>query len=374
MPYQLITSDSLTALKQLPSESIQCCITSPPYYMQRDYHVAGQIGLEEKLDDYLDKIINVMMEVHRVLRKDGTLWLNLGDTYATGSPNNPTTTKQQSNKGSLRDNIARRPYLNNPQLKAKDLCGVPWRVAFALQERGWYLRSDIIYARKNGIPESVKDRPTRSHEYVFLLSKSKKYFYDCDAIREPYTTTHPRRRSTNFKKGSEVGNHGIGNEILYPNPSGKNKRDVWILPVSPLKNSLHFASFNWKLVEPCVKAGTSSYGCCDKCKSPYIRIVEREQFESERGGEPYRKERGVGTTADRRILNENAEIKMLGWKQNCKCENSSAVPCVILDPFSGIATVGVEALKYNQNYIGIDLNPDYNNYAKDRLDKVLNEI
>src|SRR5438552_1843850 len=174
--------DCLEILKTLPDQSVQMCVTSPPYWSLRDYGVAGQIGLEPTLEDYIAKMVQIFAEVRRLLQDDGTLWLNLGDSYTSG---NRSTYRSgaSDNKGHVIQNDMPRPAIP-AQLKPKDLCGIPWRVAFALQNDGWYLRSEIIWHKPNPMPESVMDRPTRSHEYIFLLSKSERYFYDGHAIRE----------------------------------------------------------------------------------------------------------------------------------------------------------------------------------------------
>lgn len=177
---QIHCMDCITGLKQMDDESVNCCVTSPPYWNLRDYGVSGQIGLEKTLELYTEKMVEVFREVRRVLRNDGTLWLNLGDSYS-GSyrGNNDTKTDNKGNKSSR--NVNKKSVVPEG-LKEKDLCGVPWRVAFALQADGWYLRSDIIWHKPNPMPESVTDRPTKSHEYIFLLSKSRYYYYDNKAI------------------------------------------------------------------------------------------------------------------------------------------------------------------------------------------------
>src|SRR5690606_21352648 len=184
--------DALEVLRSLPSESVHCCVTSPPYWGLRDYGVKGQIGLEPTLQEYIEVLVEVFREVRRVLRPDGTLWLNLGDSYwgSGGANNNSGITGRRPPDGAAKDErdnpvSYRARWGRYSILKPKDLIGVPWRVAFALQEDGWYLRSDIVWAKPNPMPESVKDRPTKAHEYVFLLTKNPRYFYDAEAIREP---------------------------------------------------------------------------------------------------------------------------------------------------------------------------------------------
>jgi len=239
--------------RRLPiaDSTAQCCITSPPYFGLRDYGVDGQIGLGA-LDEYIDNLVAVFREVWRVLKDDGTLWLNLGDSYAANRSHQPPPTNTRNKNGHY--GITKVPE----NLKPKDLIGVPWRVAFALQADGWYLRSEIIWHKPNPMPESVTDRPTRTHETIFLLSKAPRYFYDADAIR----TTHKsewwkgidRRREYMTKKdGRNDGGvpHGKGNKL------GANKRTVWTIATRPFHGA-HFATFPEKLVEPMMLAGSRS--------------------------------------------------------------------------------------------------------------------
>jgi site-specific DNA-methyltransferase (cytosine-N4-specific) len=211
--------DAELILKQLPSDFFRCCITSPPYWGLRDYSAEGQIGAEQNPSDYIDCLVAVFDQVRRVLREDGTFWLNIGDSYTSG--NRGYRAPDRKNPIRAMSYRARTPE----GLKPKDLVGIPWRLAFALQEAGWYLRSDIIWEKPNCMPESVKDRPTRAHEYIFLLSKSVKYYYDYETIRES---------------------------------NGRNRRTIWSIPTEPFAEA-HFATFPPKLVEPCILAG-SEYG------------------------------------------------------------------------------------------------------------------
>lgn len=208
--------DADVLLKQLPSDFFRCCITSPPYWGLRDYGIEGQIGAEEEPSDYICCLVAVFEQVRRVLTEDGTLWLNIGDSYTSGNrgyraPDKKNPVRAMSYRAKTPDG-----------LKPKDLIGIPWRLAFALQQAGWYLRSDIIWEKPNCMPESVKDRPTRAHEYVFLFSKSLKYYYDYESVRES---------------------------------SGRNRRTIWSIPTEPFPG-WHFATFPPKLVEPCVLAGS----------------------------------------------------------------------------------------------------------------------
>lgn len=211
----IVESDALLALQKLPSESVQCIVTSPPYWGLRDYGIEGQIGLEKNLQQYINKLVSVFSEAKRVLKNDGVFWLNIGDGYTSGNRGYRAPDKKNPARAM---NV--RP--NTPEgLKPKDLLGIPWRLALALQADGWYLRSDIIWNKPNAMPESVKDRPTRSHEYIFMLTKKEKYFYDSQAIKE----------------------------------NGRNRRTVWNINTSPF-SAAHFATFPPALIEPCILSST----------------------------------------------------------------------------------------------------------------------
>lgn len=318
---QLLNGDVLAMLATLPDEYVQTCVTSPPYWGLRDYGVEGQLGLEKTPEEYVEKMVAVFREVRRVLKDDGTLWLNLGDSYA-GSGKGPSNegSKQRSNGGSLTEGSGRnqRQFMNGQApkewlpvprgLKPKDLVGIPWRVAFALQADGWYLRSDIIWHKPNPMPESVTDRPTKAHEYIFLLTKSERYFYDHEAIKEPAIYAEEARydprtnglwgadrktgkttRRFAAAKASETprndGERWNENNARGFKPSDKqrghsrrhngfndrwdqmtkteqcsnmrNKRSVWTVGTTPYPDA-HFATFPEKLIEPCILAGARS--------------------------------------------------------------------------------------------------------------------
>jgi site-specific DNA-methyltransferase (cytosine-N4-specific) len=218
---RIIGGDARKVLKDLEAGSFRCCVTSPPYWGTRDYGVAGQIGGEEDVGDYVANLVKVFSDVHRLLSYDGTLWLNVGDTYTSGD----RATRAPDKKNPARAMEYRPPTPKG--LKPKDLVGVPWKVAFALQENGWYLRSDVIWYKPNCQPESVKDRPTKAHEYIFFLSKAEKYYYDDEAIKER----------------------------VDANGRLRNKRSVWAVNTEPF-NGAHFATFPPSLIEPCIKASS----------------------------------------------------------------------------------------------------------------------
>lgn len=382
--------DAATVLATLPAESAHCCITSPPYWGLRDYGTPGQLGLERTPAEYVATLVGVFREVRRVLRDDGTLWLNLGDCYATGagSYRNPGSDmapiehggKQAFTRDYARTQPNRMPL---PGLKPKDLVGIPWRLAFALQADGWYLRSDIIWAKPNPMPESVTDRPTKAHEYVFLLSKAPRYYYDAEAVREVSATTRPellafgeerpgvggtghmndRRRS---KKpdgwATHPGGHGSfhwdGREAGEPSEirTGRNLRTVWTIPTEPYPGA-HFATFPQRLVEPCVKAGTSERGVCPECGAPWRREMT---VGYDRQG---RTTNGPRSTDNRAItagfpVRAVKSVEMTGWRPTC-AHVADPVPATVLDPFAGTGTVGLVANRLGRRAVLIDLSMDY---------------
>jgi DNA modification methylase len=303
---KILVGDNRKTIATLEAGSVQTCITSPPYWGLRDYGEDEQIGLEQTPDEYVEQLCLVFDEVWRVLADDGTLWLNLGDSYASfrDGKATPDTTRGTSTgtlvpKGSAANRMASR--FVNTQIKHKDLVGIPWRVAFALQARGWYLRSEIIWHKPNPMPESVTDRPTKSHEHIFLLTKSAKYFYDHEAIKED-ALTEPTARNKNaegYQADYAKGERFSPGERVFGADGKRNKRDVWTVPVQPYAGA-HFAVYPPALIEPCVLAGS------------------RE-----------------GDT--------------------------------IIDPFSGSGTTGVVALRNGRNYVGTELNPEYAALSKQRI-------
>lgn len=288
MTVQILTGDCRTVLPRLGDGSIHCVVTSPPYFGLRDYGVDGQIGLEPTPDAFVAEMVDVFREVRRVLRDDGTLWLNLGDSYSAGGRGNYDVTS--SNKGNVASRGLGRPSTTG--LKPKDLIGIPWRVAFALQADGWYLRQDIIWSKPNPMPESVQDRCTKAHEYIFMLSKSKNYFYDMEAIKEPRVGDED---DNTFRGGAYVNNSTFDNQaggqrtvvgnsrVKIDKQRGhsrrhagfndrwdqmeraeqvsgtRNKRSVWTVGTQPFSEA-HFATFPPALIEPCIKAGCPAEG------------------------------------------------------------------------------------------------------------------
>ena len=255
---RILCGDSLEMLKTLPDCSVDCCVTSPPYYGLRDYGVDGQIGLEDTPEHFVDRLKDVFSEVRRVLKPAGTCWVNMGDSYCgTGDkgsfkdPKNPNGRNGQS--------VAKNKKVDG--CKSKDLIGIPWMLAFALRADGWYLRQDIIWQKPNPMPESVTDRCTKSHEYIFLLSKSPKYYFDNEVIKEG-AKTKPTARDKNkegYKADYAKDDRFSPGERVYGADGRRNKRDVWRVPVQPVKEA-HFATFPEKLIEPCILAGCKEGG------------------------------------------------------------------------------------------------------------------
>lgn len=319
----IITGDALDALRTMPDQSVQCCVTSPPYWGLRNYGVPGQIGLEPTVEEHLATLTAVFREAWRVLRDDGTLWVNYGDTYlcnqGAGFNGNKRLPEQD-----------RRVSVTRPAwAKPKDLLGLPWRLAFALQADGWYLRSDIIWHKPNCMPESVKDRPTRAHEYLFLLSKSERYYYDHEAVREPTAAAsgqgraqsslalswnrivqEPERPAQQYaqhritkrhtvRPGVDTHGGGQGTGAITFDPHTRTRRDVWTVPTRGFPDA-HFATFPPDLIRPCILAGCPASG-------------------------------------------------------------------VVLDPFFGAGTVGVVCVEEARRYLGVELNPDYAEMAERRV-------
>lgn len=311
--FEILQGDVLARLADIPDASVQCCVTSPPYWGLRDYGAEGQIGLEPTPDAYVARMVEVFREVRRVLKDDGTLWLNLGDSFASTTKGSGGTGKS----GLMRDGRqeegrrsadaangrakfeARTFDLSACSLKPKDLVGIPWRVAFALQADGWWLRSDIVWSKPNPMPESVTDRPTRAHEYVFLLTKSERYFYDHEASKEPAVgqTRHDLTGGRYAAPGQTTHTGSREGERLLDGK--RNRRSVWTVNTKPFKGA-HFAVMPEALVEPCILAGS-------------------------RPGD------------------------------------------VTLDPFAGSGTVGVVALRHGRLFLGVELNPDYAALANARI-------
>jgi DNA modification methylase len=402
-------------LKTLESESVHCCVTSPPYWGLRDYgtatweggeegcdhqgslgdggaaavdertafrtgkqythqQIAGpvcgkcgarridnQIGLEPTPELHIEALLEVFREVWRVLRKDGTLWLNYGDCYTSGDRNGHGTRqgrKQGTNRASANGHDNVRPS-QPADLKPKDLVGMPWRLAFALQAEGWYLRSDIIWSKPNPMPESVTDRPTRSHEYLFLLAKSATYFYDADAIREPVSSESLARNGRHGSIGGNPHRDDSGN-FCGTDPAGRNRRTVWEIATQPTPEA-HFATFPEALVEPCILAGTSECGCCPDCGAPWQRVSTttyenpgNRTTNGSRSLENRQQTAGFAVRLEKRV-------ETTGWAPTCAHPHSEKElqPALVLDPFAGSGTVSRVASRLGRRSIGIELSAEY---------------
>jgi len=310
---RLLTGDALERLRALPRGHAQTCVTSPPYWGLRDYGEEGQLGLEETPEEYVQNLVEVFREVRRVLNEDGTLWLVIGDSYSSGGAGPPSGSSTLSGNG--HDGGGPKLHKTNkvkrraPSLPEKNLLGIPWRVALALQQEGWYVRSDIIWDKGYAMPESVTDRPTSSHEHIFLLAKSKRYYYDADAIREDSVSDKQREHNQRYareydatteaadsKQPDNTNNVGIH---ARPGKPGRNKPDVWTVTTKPFPEA-HFAACPPALIEPCILAG-------------------------------------------------------------------SAEGDLVLDPFSGAGTTGLVALAKGRDFVGIDISRDYCEMAADRI-------
>jgi DNA modification methylase len=409
---ELHWGDARDVLATLPDKSVHCAVTSPPYYGLRDYRTAKwdggdpacdhkpdmtsrggarprgklssdtkhideatkaslhvdvcakcgavrvdkQIGLERTPEEYVATLVAILMDVHRVLRDDGTLWLNLGDSYAGSGESSAGGHGSNAaigigTQGSQRRNGA------VANLASKNLLGVPWRVAFALQESGWILRSDIIWNKPNVIPESVTDRPTKSHEHLFLLAKRERYYYDHFAISEPAVGG-----SRKFGVGTK-GGASFSNSPRMQEPGGmRNKRDVWTINTVPYHEA-HYAVFPPALVEPCILAGTSAKGCCPQCGAPWRRLLEHAEGDNETKERPKRTA-GMDSRTSTLSLSGNGwaerggKTKSVGWEPTCTCGVEETVPCTVLDPFAGSGTTLMVAAKRRRRAVGIDLSAE----------------
>lgn len=363
MRHEILVGDVLAGLRALPDGSVQCVVTSPPYWGLRDYGIEGQIGLEPTPEAYVERLVEVFREVRRVLRDDGTLWLNLGDSYSrsggAGGDYDP---------GGWREGQPKFPGRRLATLKPKNLVGIPWRVAFALQADGWYLRSDIIWHKPNPMPDGVRDRPTKSHEHVFLLSKQARYFYDADAIREPPTgRTDPMRFWKKGMKGQAKGNRNDAERVVQKDGSiGRNRRDVWRIATQPMPDA-HFATFPEKLVEPCIRAGTSERGACPVCGAPWRRVTERGENTGKNGRYDASETTLRNDAAKHSGRIGETPVHTVGWQPSCTCGREETMPCIVLDPFGGSGTVAKVARGLGRSSILIEINPEYVQIAKRRL-------
>jgi DNA modification methylase len=321
--------DCRDVLATMPDESVHAVVTSPPYWNLRDYGIAGQLGLEPRPEDYITAMVGVFREVWRVLRRDGTLWLNMGDSFAgRGRPE-----RGHSRRTDLAP-IPRKANANGGSwgLKSKDLVGMPWRLALALQADGWYLRRDVIWSKPNPMPESADDRPATSHEYLFMLTRSERYLYDAWAVRED----------------------AVG-------AAKRNRRSVWTIPTQQYLGA-HFATFPEALVEPCILASTSERGTCSICGAPWRRVVRTStpgrSWNGNTGGLQTGAAGARGSGRQRKegwVPDHPVEET---WRIACE-HDAPPVPAVVLDPFGGTGTVGQVANRRGRRAVLVDLNPEY---------------
>jgi len=384
MPTQrIIQGDCIEGMRTLPDASVHCCVTSPPYWGLRDYGHAGQIGLEETPEAYVARMVEVFREVRRVLRDDGTLWLNLGDSYngiggpgkQNGGPIGPTAAVAiEGTKGRRISG-----------LKPKDLVGIPWRVAFALQADGWWLRQDIIWHKPNPMPESVRDRCTKAHEYVFLMTKSERYFYDAEAVSEASSQSAAaewyRKNKVNRIKPAGATtldgnpNHQSGLDGESCRGQTRNRRSVWTVTTKPYSGA-HFATMPPDLVEPCILAGCPEQ-CCPMCGAGYERVTARQKGDSEASERP-KKTAGMASKTSTLSLSGNGSKEWadrggkrltLGWQPACDCSAAGTEPGTVLDPFAGSGTTLAVAAELGRSGIGCELNPEYIELANQRIAK-----
>lgn len=351
-------SDALAWLRGAPSNWLNCVVTSPPYYGLRDYSATGQIGLEDTPAAYVERLVAVFREIRRVLHPSGVAFCNLGDSYAGGGPHHG-----DKNIGSIgaQKNGARAgamDKINLPGLKPKDLIGIPWRVAFALQADGWYLRSDIIWHKPNPMPESVTDRPTKAHEYVFLLTKSERYWYDADAAAEQ-SIWQPGSREDK-PRGSFDGKYDNGEFAgsFRAIRATRNRRTVWTVPTEP-RPFQHYAMFPQALIEPMILASCPAQVCA-VCGAPYERVVEQQR----------RRSNGAQTGGTERVtlgMTEHVRRTTIGWRATCSCHAAGTRPGIVYDPFMGSGTTALVAQRLGRHYIGTDLNLEYVELARTRL-------
>jgi DNA modification methylase len=362
--------DVREVLAEMADDSVHCIVTSPPYWNLRDYSAAGQIGLEPTPAAYVAEIVAVFRELRRILRRDGTLWLNLGDSYA-----NRVHGKSQT-YGSSDGRLGRGPR-PTPMctavggLKVKDLVGMPWQVAFALREDGWYLRADVIWSKPNGMPESATDRPSLAHEHLFMFTRSGRYFYDRDAETQPLADSSIARMQQNngqpkfdgARARREDAQAGIGNgdtlraDRLAP-LSGVNLRSVWEIATTPFPDA-HFATFPVEIPRRAIRLGTSEHGVCAECGSPWRRRIKVSGGTVGRSWHDHEGDMQVGNRAENAAKGGHGyRRETLGWRPSCD-HITPVVPATVLDPFLGSGTTLEVAIMLGRRGVGVELAPDY---------------
>jgi len=367
-------TDALSFLQSLPDNCVHCIITSPPYWNLRDYGVDGQLGLEPTLTEYLDNLTSIFTEARRVLREDGVMWLNMGDGYAatTKGNNNGTGASTLNNGagGGAADKAVNTPprKVELAGLKPKDLIGQPWRLAFRLQDDGWWLRSDIIWFKPNPLPESVTDRPTKSHEYVFLMTKSARYWYDAYAIREAMVKGDSNSGAKNYRITENGTSRKHVGQSRIDNPAGRNKRTVWRVATAAMK-AAHFATFPPALIRPMVLAGCPPKVCVE-CGKPWERVVEpTEEYKQQLGKGWNDHENRLRVGHIKRGKQLTAAYISTGFQPTCG-HDAPTEPGIVLDMFMGAGTTALVATQHGRRWLGCELNADYIDIANDRLSVV----
>jgi len=397
----LICGDALTELRRLPANSVQCCVTSPPYYGLRDYGIDGQLGLEPTLDGFLERLAAVFDEVRRVLHPSGVCFVNCGDSYAGGGnyrgANEATLSdKQRSNRGAHGELAVGRTGVLPPTLsvirdgtlKAKDRCLVPFRLALLLQSHGWWVRDVIAWTKPAPMPESVTDRCTQSWEPILMLTKSATYYWDALAVAEPLTRPDEAYRKTpavfggadKWHEAQKQSRLHSGNEYNGTPTGTRNLRNVWPIGPEPYTDTVldasgkpvsHFAAFPSELPKRCILAATSAKGNCGRCGEPWVRRVEKTM-------PPLRQVNGTGPHGEHGLLggarfDDPILTRTVGWNAQCTCADAldcRIVPATVLDPFCGTGTTCAVALDLGRAAIGIELNPAYVTLAQRRCGTV----
>lgn len=419
MPYQIIQTSAHDT--GLPNKSVDMIVTSPPYFGLRRY--AGEqdvdwqetgyfpmpglppfmipamrcpLGAEPTPEAYIGHLMLVMREMWRVLKDHGTCWVNLGDSYVGGggfSATAPTTNSSISGRQGLKGALISGGVTASKTLPAKNLVQIPSRFALAAQGDGWYLRSDVIWAKSNPMPESVKDRLTRSHEYIYLLTKSPKYYYDAEAIKEPAV----EGQDLGFSRGLHTGNSETADTVAWHAQSMKdrqnagvdsrtanesatrNKRSVWTISTQPYPEA-HYAVFPTEIPEICIKAGSSAKGVCPSCGKPWRRMTKRtvEKYNHKEAIAQRRRNAGANSGGTEKVtlgVTGGVSTATIGWEPTCTCDAGEPIPATVLDPFSGSGTSLRVAVALGRHAIGTDISAEYlNELVPERLSGIQLEM
>lgn len=395
MTVRVIKGDVRERLPELPADFFDCIVTSPPYFGLRSYlpdehrDKHREIGLQPTLDAYLETMVAVCRELRRVLKPSGICFINIGDSYsgANGTRGgNANGTGKTGLKRDGRNEVSRLASAAKTKtigmnsvscetgLKPKDLCLVPERLGIMLQADGWWVRSHIIWAKKNCMPESVTDRPTSAHETIWMLTKAERYFWDAEAVREPINPNNKGECSVVEGSGGTAvdGNEKpVGAIRKYAEIKGANIRNVFSVASYPFPGA-HFATMPPEIAERCIKAGSSEKGCCAECGAPWVRIVERRSPPEYQGGKAAEL-RATGVSNNRTASGPSGNglgvqpTKILGWESSCNCQTAATAPARILDPFAGAGTTGLVADRLGRDATLIDLNTCYAEMALNRI-------